>query len=108
NTLALLRGAAMNSPSARGIVGRYRQGIEGNLQDNAIQHTYGLTPTDQRGATDVLNAMQDQHDQLTNLQYQAPYAQQIDAGPILPALGGQAGAKAVNAAATEADAMSAT
>lgn len=44
NTLARLRGAALNSPTARGKVMQYRNDLEANIQDNAQNLTDRLTP----------------------------------------------------------------
>lgn len=42
NVMSRIRGSAMSSPTARGSLAGYRQGVEGAVQDNAQQLTQGL------------------------------------------------------------------
>lgn len=104
-TLGLLRGAAMKGGSARGAATRYADQVGADLQDNAVARTRQLTPGNPQPASAMQQTAAAARKAAAQREYQAPYATQVDAAPVMPALQGATGARAIAAANSDADAL---
>lgn len=104
-TLGLLRGAAMKGGAARGAATRYADQVGADLQDNAIARTRQLTPDNPQPASAMQQTATAARKAAAQREYQAPYATQVDAAPVMPALQGTTGARAIAAANSDADAL---
>lgn len=103
NTLALVRGAATKG-TGRGIAATYADQTAADLQDKAIAATRKLTP-EARSATTVRDAATEARRVGADAEYRAPYPVPVDAAPVLPAMEGNAGRTAINAAHGDADTL---
>lgn len=102
-TLALVRGAAAKG-AGRNVAAQYADQAASDLQDKAIARTTKLTP-DTRPASVVREKAVDARSTAADREYGAPYAAAVDAGPVLPALEGNTGRRAITAARGDADAL---
>ncbi len=104
NTRALMRTAASSGPARQTMV-NYRDQVGADLQPNAIYLTSKLTPGEDRSGDQIAEALTQARAAAAAKQYQQPYNVQVDSAPLIPALEGDAGRRALAAALRESDAM---
>ena len=104
NTRSLMRTAASSGPARQTMVD-YRNQVAADLQPNAIYLTSQLTPGEDRSADQLTAALTQARATAAAKQYQDPYNIPVDSSPLVPALQGDAGNRALAAALRESDAM---
>lgn len=99
----LIRGSAMQQGPASVAAERYLERVSGNIQDQAIGMTRGLTPNDTRTADEAVAGLTRQRGEAATRDYAAPYAARVQPGPeVISALEGEAGMAAMRRARTAA------
>jgi len=102
-TQALIRGSAMTG-DARQVARQYAAKVAADTQDNALALTRKLTPDNTQTAAQHQADLTAARAAQAKTEYEAPYAQQVPADPILPVLGGPSGGAASGTAYLDAEA----
>ena len=103
NTQALLRGSTMTG-DGRMIAKNYAAKVAADTQDQALALTRRLTPDNTQTAAQHEAELTATRATQAKKMYEAPYAQQVAADPVLPVLTGPSGGSAASTAYLDAEA----
>ena len=103
NTQALLRGSTMTG-DGRMIAKNYAAKVAADTQDTALALTRRLTPDNTQTAAQHEAELTATRAAQAKQMYEAPYAQQVPADPVLPVLTGPSGGSAASTAYLDAEA----
>jgi hypothetical protein len=104
-TKRLIRFAASRDSEGWNAAVNHAESVAVNAPRQGMARAAELTPEDRRPASVVQDARRAQRTNDAREQYRAPYGERIDPRPVIGALEGQAGGRAIGAAHTEADAL---
>jgi len=106
-TQALIRGAAM-SGDARAVARKYAMQTAADTQDNALALTRKLTPGNKQTAAQHQAQLEGVRSTAADADYLKPYAEQVPTQPVMPAITGPEGEKALSTAFLNASANKTT